>query len=299
MDYEIKLLDLMDVDVESSFLVLAHDMGIVTRAKTWAYLLLGGDDPILVDTGASSPEIMGRLGMTGHTSEEQRLERQLAKHGVGLPDVRWILHTHTHIDHAGQDDRFPEATVVMTRRELEFSASGLMGAQYPPEYVKHHIDRLHARRALRLLDLDLTGPDELFPGIVCELTGGHTEGSMNILVEHGRRDGVPVRRRHVRRPQLGRRAVPRRPRLRAAGHGQSCPQQAPREGGDQEGSQVRPLRPHRPRLSGADGRRSRRRAHRRRRDPGARHPGRRMDATAASSGPRLSDGRPALSRHGA
>jgi glyoxylase-like metal-dependent hydrolase (beta-lactamase superfamily II) len=188
VDYEIKLLDLMDVEVESSFLVLAHDMGIVTRAKTWAYLLLGGDDPILVDTGASSPEIMGRLGMTGHTSEEQRLERQLAKHGVALPDVRWILHTHTHIDHAGQDHRFPEATVVMTRRELEFSASGLMGAQYPPEYVKHHIDRLHAPRALRLLDLDLSGPDEILPGIVCELTGGHTEGSMNILV--GTADGT-------------------------------------------------------------------------------------------------------------
>jgi glyoxylase-like metal-dependent hydrolase (beta-lactamase superfamily II) len=188
VDYEIKLLDLMDVDVESSFLVLAHDMGIVTRAKTWAYLLLGGDDPILVDTGASSPEIMGRLGMTGHASEEQRLEWQLAKHGVGLPDVRWILHTHTHIDHAGQDDRFPAATVVMTRRELEFSASGLMGAQYPPEYVKHHIDRLHAPSALRLLDLDLSGPEEILPGIVCELTGGHTEGSMNILV--GTADGT-------------------------------------------------------------------------------------------------------------
>jgi glyoxylase-like metal-dependent hydrolase (beta-lactamase superfamily II) len=181
--YEIKVLDLMDVDVESSFLVLAHEMGVVTRAKTWSYLLLGGDDPILVDTGASSPEIMGRLGMTGYTSEEQRLERQMARHGVGLADVRWILHTHTHIDHAGQDDRFPEATVVMTRRELEFSASGLMGAQYPPEYVKHHIDRLHAPRALRLLDLELTGPDEILPGIVCEATGGHTEGSMNILVE--------------------------------------------------------------------------------------------------------------------
>jgi glyoxylase-like metal-dependent hydrolase (beta-lactamase superfamily II) len=183
VSYEIKVLDLMDVDVESSFLVLAHKMGVVTRAKTWAYLLLGGDDAILVDTGASSPEIMGRLGMTGHTSEEQRLEGQLAKHGVGLSDVRWILHTHTHIDHAGQDDRFPDATVVMTRRELEFSASGLMGAQYPPEYVKHHIDRLHAPKALRLLDLELSGPDEILPGIVCELTGGHTEGSMNILVE--------------------------------------------------------------------------------------------------------------------
>ena len=177
------MLDLMDVDVESSFLVLAHDMGITTRAKTWSYLLLGGADPIVVDTGASSTEIMKRLGMTGYQTEEQLLENQLAKHGVTLSDVRWVLHTHTHIDHAGKDERFLNATVVMTRRELEFSASGLMGAQYPPEYVKHHIDRLHAPRALRLLDLDLSGPDEVLPGIVCELAGGHTEGSMNILVE--------------------------------------------------------------------------------------------------------------------
>jgi glyoxylase-like metal-dependent hydrolase (beta-lactamase superfamily II) len=183
VSYEIKMLDLMDVDVESSFLVLARDMGVVARAKTWAYLLLGGSDAILVDTGASSTEIMGRLGMVGHTSEDQRLESQLARHGVAPEDVRWILHTHAHIDHAGQDDRFPGATVVMTRREVEFSASGLMGAQYPPEYVKHHIDRLHTPRALRLLDLDLSGPDEVLPGIICELTGGHTEGSMNILVE--------------------------------------------------------------------------------------------------------------------
>jgi glyoxylase-like metal-dependent hydrolase (beta-lactamase superfamily II) len=73
--------------------------------------------------------------------------------------------------------------VITNRRELEYSASGIMGGQYPPEYVKHHIDRLHTPGALRLLDLELSGPDELFPGIVCEAAGGHTEGSMNILVE--------------------------------------------------------------------------------------------------------------------
>ena len=58
-----------------------------------------------------------------------------------------------------------------------------MGGQYPAEYVKHHIDRLHKPGALRLLDLELSGPDEIAPGIVCEAAGGHTEGSMNILVE--------------------------------------------------------------------------------------------------------------------
>jgi glyoxylase-like metal-dependent hydrolase (beta-lactamase superfamily II) len=183
MDYGIKLLDLIDIDLESSFLVLARNMGIKTRAKTWGFLLLGGNDPILVDTGARDAEIIGRLGMTGFITEEQRLENQLAEHDVAMDDVRFILHTHHHIDHAGQDERFPNATVITNRRELEFSASGLMGGQYPPEYVKHHIDRLHTPGALRLLDLELSGPQEVFPGIVCESAGGHTEGSMNVLVE--------------------------------------------------------------------------------------------------------------------
>lgn len=183
MAYEIKQLDLIDIELESSFLVLARNMGIHTRVKTWGHLILGGGDPILVDTGASHPEIMERLGMKGFVTEEMTMENQLARFGLKHDDVRWILHTHHHIDHTGQDDRFPKATVITNRRELEYSASGIMGGQYPPEYVKHHIDRLHTPGALRLLDLELSGPDEIFPGIVCEAAGGHTEGSMNINVE--------------------------------------------------------------------------------------------------------------------
>ena len=184
MAYEIKLLDLIDIDLESSFLVLARNMGIRTRVKTWGYLILGPEtEPILVDTGASHPEIMETLGMTGIVSGEMTMEAQLARFGLAQDDVRWILHTHHHIDHAGQDDRFPKATVITRRRELEYSASGIMGGQYPAAYVKHHIDRLHTPGALRLLDLELSGPDEIFPGIVCEAAGGHTEGSMNVNVQ--------------------------------------------------------------------------------------------------------------------
>ena len=183
MAYEIKLLDLIDIELDPSFLVLGRGMGTSTLAKTWGCLILGGDDPILVDTGAMNAEIMQRLAMTGTITEEMRIENQLAQHGVAMEEVRWILHTHHHIDHAGQDARFPGATVITNRRELEFSASGIMGGQYPPEYVKHHIDRLHTPGALRLLDLADSGPVEIFPGIVCEWACAHTEGSMNILVE--------------------------------------------------------------------------------------------------------------------
>ncbi len=184
MALEIKLLNLIDIDIESSFLVLGRDMGVRTRIPTFGFLILGGREPVLVDTGASHPEIMDRLGMTGYVTDEMDLEHQLANYDLAFKDVRWVLHTHLHIDHAGQDSLFPiTTTVVVNRRELEFSVSGLMGEQYPAEYVKHLIDRLHTPGALRLLDLELSGPEEIIPGIRCESAGGHTEGSMNVLVE--------------------------------------------------------------------------------------------------------------------
>jgi glyoxylase-like metal-dependent hydrolase (beta-lactamase superfamily II) len=183
--HEIKLLSLIDIELESSFLVLARNMGIRTRAHTWGCLILGNPEgPILVDTGAASTEIMARLGMTGFVDEGMGLEAQLAAHGLEVGDVAMVVHTHLHIDHAGGDERFPLTTpVVVNRRELEYSVSGLMGEQYPAEYVKHLVDRLHTPGALRLLDVELSGPDEIAPGIVCEAAGGHTEGSMNVLVD--------------------------------------------------------------------------------------------------------------------
>ena len=184
MALEIKLLSLIDIDIESSFLVLGRNMGMRTKIPTFGFLILGGKEPILVDTGASHAAIMDRLGMTGYVTEDMHMDAQLANYDLTPKDVRWILHTHLHIDHAGQDNLFPiSTTVVINRRELEYSVSGLMGEQYPAEYIKHLIDRLHTPGALRLLDLELSGPEEIIPGVRCEAAGGHTEGSMNVIVD--------------------------------------------------------------------------------------------------------------------
>jgi hypothetical protein len=74
-------------------------------------------------------------------------------------------------------------TVLINRRELEYSVSGLMHPQYPAPDIKHLIDRLHTRDALRFEDLEISGPVELFPGCYLEAAGAHTEGSMNVHVD--------------------------------------------------------------------------------------------------------------------
>lgn len=192
MGLEVHVLDLGDIELDTSFLVLAQDPGRRQEVPTFGFLITGGEAPIVVDTGFSDPSIMGNLGMKGWWRDGQGMENALEKHGLSMSDVRYVLHTHLHIDHAGYDDQFPMDTtmVVINRRELEYSASGLMGEQYPAPYVKHLIDRLHHPGALRLLDLEIVGEEEIIPGVRVQHAGGHTEGSMNVLVDTD--DGIAV-----------------------------------------------------------------------------------------------------------
>src|SRR5437667_2851624 len=189
MPLEIKILDYGDIELESSFLVLGRDCGRTRRVLTLGFLIVGGPYPVVVDTGYRSNQIMETLGMRGLQFHENMIENQLARHGVRMGDVRFVCHTHLHIDHAGKDDLFPmNTTVVLNRRELEYSVSGLMHPQYPAPDIKHLIDRLHTKSALRFLDLELTGPIELMPGVYCDAANAHTEGSMNIHVHTA--DGI-------------------------------------------------------------------------------------------------------------
>ena len=189
MPLEIKILDYGDIELESSFLVLGRDCGRTRRVLTLGFLILGGPYPVVVDTGYRSNQIMETLGMRGLQFHENMIENQLMRHGVRMGDVRFVCHTHLHIDHAGKDDLFPmNTTVVLNRKELEYSVSGLMHPQYPAPDIKHLIDRLHTKSALRFLDLEITGAGRADAG---RLLRGRQRPHRR-LDEHPR----PYRRRH-------------------------------------------------------------------------------------------------------
>jgi len=179
-------MDLGQVELYKSRLIVTDERAAVVRVPVQGWLLDNGKDAVVIDTGFRSPDILRRLGdrALGIEQPHQRLAVQLDRYGVAPGDVRYVLHTHLHIDHAGQTDLFPmQTTAVVNRRELEYAVSGLSGPSYPPEDIKHLIDRLHTPRALRLLDLEAAGTEEILEGIRCAPAHAHTEGSMLIYAD--------------------------------------------------------------------------------------------------------------------
>ncbi|WP_027134627.1 N-acyl homoserine lactonase family protein [Geminicoccus roseus] len=171
--------------MDASGLVLFRTPGTKTTIPFLGFLITGGQEPVLVDTGARATQDFAAFGMDFVRTPEMTIDHQLARHGLRRGDIRYVVHTHAHIDHAGGDDQFPmSTTVALARRELEFAASGIMGSvMYTAEDTKHLIDRLHTRNALRLFDVDGTFEEEVIPGVAVRLSGGHTPGSLSILVE--------------------------------------------------------------------------------------------------------------------
>jgi N-acyl homoserine lactone hydrolase len=71
---------------------------------------------------------------------EQALRFQLAKRGVAPSDVRFVLMTHLHIDHASAVSDFPEATFVLDRREWRAAAEGGALKGYHRRQFDHAFD---------------------------------------------------------------------------------------------------------------------------------------------------------------
>ena len=162
------------------------------------------DGLVLVDTGAGNKEdakfrdIYGveNAGVRGAT----QLEDALAEAGLHPRDVRWVINTHLHFDHAGgntlvgepagaehadQADgfapdqaprrvpprlAFPNATYCVQRQELEFARH--TNERTRASYLPPNFEPVAEAGRWRLLE----GDGEVVPGISVRLTPGMCRG---------------------------------------------------------------------------------------------------------------------------
>jgi glyoxylase-like metal-dependent hydrolase (beta-lactamase superfamily II) len=127
-----------------------------------------------------------RLGPHSCTPE-QTLTAQLGLHGVDAAEVKTLILTHLHYDHAGSCAQLPNARIIVQRTELMAAAApmgppalpiGGKGLFYDREDVAELINPLWHRVHL------LEGDHEVLPGIHCVLyANSHTPGHQCVYVD--------------------------------------------------------------------------------------------------------------------
>jgi glyoxylase-like metal-dependent hydrolase (beta-lactamase superfamily II) len=179
--YKIHRLNFGSVFIDESMRLRGVLPGHRIAVPAQGFLLFGDAGPVLVDAGYRDPSV---LGAGGETAPGQGFEEQLAAHGLEPGDLTCVILTHLHRDHAGHLHRIPMTVpVVVNRSELGSACTGIQGRAYAKDDLHHLIDRVYTPGALRFLDLEYSGSsEELFPGITCRLSGGHTPGSIGVVV---------------------------------------------------------------------------------------------------------------------
>lgn len=103
----------------------------------------------------------------------------LAAVGLSPADVRIVVNTHLHFDHAGQNAVFKHAPFYVQRSELE-------RARREQAWFTDWFDFAGARFEL------LEGEAEIAPGVRVVPTPGHTVGHQSVLVDTGGGEGEEV-----------------------------------------------------------------------------------------------------------
>lgn len=157
----------------------AHDVPMPLDYFVW--LVRGEGREIVVDTGFSAA--MAKKRRREHLRCPAEGLRLL---GTDPASVKDVVITHLHYDHAGNFDLFPNATLHLQDREMQYATGRYMchecfrGA-FEVEDVVGMVRRVYAGR-VRFHD----GGAELAPGVSLHHVGGHTAGLQVVRVHTAR-----------------------------------------------------------------------------------------------------------------
>ena len=163
---------LRDVTIPVSMWVIEHAKGLV---------VFDTGNNVAVSDGKCESH-WGKLcqAFTPTQSRDEVIDRWLAKFGHAVDDVKYVVVSHMHLDHAGNIEMFPKATIVVQKEELR-TAWWPEKFQRGPAFVMGDFDGA----AMDFNYLELEGDYDLFGdgSITILSTPGHTLGHQSIRVK--------------------------------------------------------------------------------------------------------------------
>jgi len=147
------------------------DYGEKIWIPVFAWLVKHPAGDVLVDTGACRADIAPYW--RGRAEDIQTVEEGLASFGKKPEDIRHLILTHLHFDHALNACLFHNATVYVQKTEWEYQnhPHPLSGRSYDPAFT----------RGMKVVQLD--GEAEIVPGVRVFPVPGHTPGAQAVEID--------------------------------------------------------------------------------------------------------------------
>lgn len=175
-EYQIYPLHLGTINRECSNMIYRTNPGKKVDFPLVAYLVTDGENKILFDTGAFVPEggfvPPGKPNGPYIQEPDQRIDRALGKIGVSCDEIKTVVLSHLHWDHAGSCHFFKNAKFIVQKTEYNYALHPIKIHQFP--YRKAEFEDLN----FEFVDGDV----EIGDGLKLILTPGHTPGSQTLLV---------------------------------------------------------------------------------------------------------------------
>lgn len=166
------------VGTDYSQQVLMTRVGEKFDAAIFSYLIVGGPENVLVDTGYDvDTRIFFDYEKNPVGNPQENLLAGLADAGLRPEDVHWVINTHLHFDHIANNAFFPKARFVVRRRELMEAAAPVYPFAYYRPYIARFVNDYWDR--LVLIDEDC----EFVPGVRLVWTGAHSVGHQAVYVQ--------------------------------------------------------------------------------------------------------------------
>jgi N-acyl homoserine lactone hydrolase len=164
-----------------------------------AFAIEHPEGAIVVDTGETARVVepgylprwspFFRFAVRERVEPEQEIGPQLEQLGISPSDVRWVVMTHLHTDHAGGLHHFPSNEILVSRIELKYAAGlrgrlrGYVNKRWPTWFDPTTIDLPPVPFGPFPASLSLTGAGD----VTLVPVAGHTPGQLAVLVEDGDR----------------------------------------------------------------------------------------------------------------
>ena len=157
---------------DKSQTLLYKDIGVPLKGALLAWLLMRGEEKILVDTGVFGPVERPEIRSRYDQIPDQMMEPQLGRLSTTPDEIPLVICTHLHLDHAGGSGYFKRARFVAQKKEMEY-------AKDPLPIHKGAYDMDFSGMKFDYVD----GDAEIVPGVRVVFTPGHSPGGQAVLVD--------------------------------------------------------------------------------------------------------------------